>query len=84
MVEFLENIKGKDFTYEKGKRYVLMSDLTEEKLRDKILVRQPNSPKKINWWTAFSKSDEGVLFRSLDYYKMSHEEIMEEDKILQY
>lgn len=48
MVEFLKEIKGKDFSYEKGKRYVSMSDLKEGNLKDKIFVRQPNSPKKTN------------------------------------
>lgn len=39
MVEFLEDIKGKDFSYEKGKRYVSMSDLKEENLKNKIFIR---------------------------------------------
>lgn len=84
MVEFLKDIKGKDFTYEKGKRYVSMDDMGEENLKDKVLVRQPNSPKKTNWWTEFSKSDEGVLFKTLDNSEMSLTEMIEENKILQY
>lgn len=84
MVEFLEDIKGKDFSYEKGKRYVSMSDLKEENLKDKIFVRQPNSPKKINWWTEFSKANEGVVFKLLKDSEMSREEILEEGRILQY
>ena len=84
MVEFLKDIKGKDFTYEKGKRYVSMSDLKEENLKDKIFVRQPNSPKKTNWWTEFLKSDEGVVFRMLDNEEMSFTEMKEEEKFFQY
>lgn len=84
MVEFLKDIKGKDFTYEKGKRYASMSDLKEENLKDKIFVRQPNSPKTTNWWTEFSKIDNGVVFRLLDNSEMSREEILEENRILQY
>lgn len=84
MVEFLKEIKGKDFSYEKGKRYVSMSDLTEGNLKDKIFVRQPNSQKKTNWWTEFSKSDDGIVFRLLDDSEMSCEEMLEEEKILQY
>lgn len=84
MVEFLKDIKGKDFTYKKGKRYVSMDDLKEENLRDKIFVRQPNSPKRENWWTEFSKSDEGVIFRTVSDKEKSHTEVIEEDRILQY
>lgn len=84
MVEFLKEIKGKDFSYEKGKRYVSMSDLKEGNLKDKIFVRQPNSPKKTNWWAEFSKSDDGIVFRLLDDSEMSYEEMLEEEKILQY
>lgn len=84
MVEFLKEIKGKDFSYEKGKRYVSMSDLKEENIKDKIFVRQPNSPKKTNWWTEFSKSDDGIVFRLLNDSEMSREEMLEEDRILQY
>lgn len=84
MVEFLKDIKGDEFTYEKGKRYVSMSNLKEENLKDKIFVRQPNSPKKTNWWTEFSKSHVGVVFRILNNDEMSCKERMEEDRILQY
>lgn len=61
-----------------------MDDLKEEGLKDKIFVRQPNSPKKENWWTEFSKSDEGIVFRTLIDTEMTHAEMMEEDRILQY
>lgn len=84
MVEFLKDVKGENFTYETGKRYVSMNDMGEENLKDKVLVRQPNSPKKTNWWTEFSKSDEGILFRILDNGEMSLVEMIEENKVLQY
>ena len=82
MVEFLKDIKGEDFTYEKGKRYVSMDDLDGE-LVDKVFIRQPNSPKNKNWWTEFSKSSEGVLFRTIDNGEMSLMEMIEENRILQ-
>mgnify|MGYP006331350737 CR=1 FL=1 len=37
MVEFFEDVKGKDFSYEEGKRYAAMVDLTEEFAKDKAL-----------------------------------------------
>lgn len=83
MVEFLETIKGKDFSYETGKRYVSMDDMVEDELKDKVFVRQPNSPKNRNWWTEFKKSDEGVLFRTIDNTEMSLIEMIEENKLLQ-
>lgn len=83
MVEFLETIKGKDFSYEKGKRYVSMDDLTEDELKDKVFVRQPNSPKNKNWWTKFNKSDNGTVFRIVDNAEMSLVEMIEENKLLQ-
>ena len=46
MVEFLKDVKGDNFIFEKGKRYASIDDSQEENLKDKILVRQPNSPKK--------------------------------------
>ena len=84
MVEFLIDIKGKEFSYKKGKRYCSLSDSKEGELEDKILVRQPNSPKKKNWWTIFSKSDEGTAFRTLSDDEKSLSEKAEENKILQY
>ena len=84
MVEFLKTIKGTDFSYEEGKRYCSMNDLIEENLQDKIFVRQPNSPKKTNWWTTFPKSSEGEIFKTLDNGEMSLSEMIEENKILQY
>lgn len=83
MVEFLETIKGKDFSYEQGKRYVSMDDMTEDELKDRVFVRQPNSPKRQNWWTQFKKSDEGILFRTVNNGEMSLLEMIEENKILQ-
>lgn len=84
MVEFLKEVKGKYFTYEKGKRYASMDDFPKGELKDKVLIRRPDSPKKKNWWTEFPKSSEGVLFRTLDNGEMSLAEMIEENKILQY
>lgn len=57
-VIMLETIKGKQFSFAKGKRYkALDGDETGEKeLCGKILVRQPNSTKKKDWWCTFDKS----------------------------
>lgn len=83
MVEFLQDVKGQDFTFRKGQRYVSIDDSPVEQLKDKILVRQPNSPKKRNWWAEFSKEHEGVFFRTIDNTEMSLVEMIEEDKLLQ-
>ena len=60
-----------------------MDDLKEEDLKDKVFVRQPNSPKKRNWWTTFPKESEGKVFRSLSDNEMSIVERMEEERLLQ-
>jgi len=83
MVEFLTDIKGEDFSYEKGKRYVAMTDLLEPDLKDKIFVRQPNSPKKQNWWTEFARSADGDVFRVLKDEELNWLERREEDILLQ-
>ena len=82
MVEFLEEIKGADFTYEKGKRYCSMNDFKGE-LKDKVFVRQPNSPKKQNWWTEFPKTSDGQIFKTINEDEMDFFEKHEEDKLLQ-
>lgn len=53
----LDDIDGKDFWFKKGEKYrALDGDKTGvEELSGKILVRQPNSPKK-DWWCTFDKS----------------------------
>ena len=84
MVEFLKNVIGHNFSYEKGKRYVSMNDCQSERLKNKVLVRQSNSPKNKNWWTEFSNEDDGVLFKTLNDCEMSLMEIAEENKVLQY
>lgn len=57
-VIMLETIEGKQFSFVKGQVYnALDGDETGAKeLRGKILVRQPNSPKKKDWWCTFDKS----------------------------
>lgn len=56
-VIMLEDIDGEDFGFKKGEKYKAVDgDQTDvEELKDKILVRQPNSPKKKNWWCTFDK-----------------------------
>lgn len=56
-VIMLEDIDGQDFFFKKGEKYrALDGDKTDvEELRDKILVKQPNSPKKKDWWCTFDK-----------------------------
>lgn len=83
MVEFLQDVEGGGFTYEVGKRYCSMSDLKEEGLEDKIFVRQPNSPKKKNWWSSFPLSVEGNLFRVLLDDDLNYLERAEENRLLQ-
>lgn len=79
MVEFLEDINGDDFKFETGKHYVSMESLTKE-LKDCILIRQPNSPKKKNWWCRFSKQSIGKVFKEIEG---TWEERAEENRILQ-
>ena len=83
MVEFLKDVTGEDFSYEEGKRYCSMDDLTEEDLKDFIFVRQPNSPKRRNWWTKFPQSSNGDLFRVLNEEELSILERLEEYRLLQ-
>ncbi len=47
-----EEIEGKDFCFNKGEKYKDMDgdELATEELKGKILVRQPNSPEKHEWW----------------------------------
>ena len=53
----LEDIDGKDFWFKKGEIYkALDGDKTDVgELKGKVLIRQPNSPKKKDWWSMFSK-----------------------------
>lgn len=54
----LEDIDGQGFWFKKGEKYkALDGDKTDVKeLSGKILVRQPNSPKKKDWWCTFDKT----------------------------
>ena len=83
MVEFLKEVKGNEFTYEKGKRYCSMDDLIEDDLKDNIFVRQPNSPKNRNWWTKFPKSSNEDIFKIVREEEMSINERLEEERLLQ-
>lgn len=79
MVEFLEDVKGEDFQFEVGKHYVSMESPTME-LKNCILIRQPNSPKKKNWWSRFSRDSVGKVFKVIEG---TWEERTEESRLLQ-
>jgi hypothetical protein len=79
MVEFLEDVEGGDFKFETGKHYVSMESPTKE-LKDCILIRQPNSPKKKNWWCRFDKKSIDKIFKVIEG---SWEEKTEENRLLQ-
>ena len=83
MVEFLETINGKDFSYEKGKRYVSLSQQMNNKNEDIVLVRQPNSPKNKNWWTEFPKSAINKNFKILEDEEITWKERQTENRLLQ-
>lgn len=56
-VVMLEEIDCKDFRFKKGEIYKAIDgdNTSVEELKGKILVRQPNSPKKKDWWCTISK-----------------------------
>lgn len=83
MVEFLKTIGNDDFAFEIGKRYPHMDGFCEEHLKGKVLVRQPNSPKKNNWWCEFKETDEGTMFRVVDNTEMTLYEMIQENKLLE-
>jgi hypothetical protein len=80
MVEFLKDIKGEGFTFQKGKRYVSLEDPLVHELKDSILVRQPNSPKGKNYWAKFPKNTD--VLRIVDNTELSLTEMIEENKAL--
>ena len=87
MVEFLEEVKGVGFVFEKGKRYVSKEGkryIPKNDVEDVILIRQPNSPKKKNWWAKFPQNKENVLFKTIEEKEMSLAEKKEEYKCFQY
>lgn len=53
----LENIEEKQFSFIKGKKYKALdgNETGVKELCGKILVKQPNSPKKKEWWCVFDK-----------------------------
>lgn len=57
-VIMLETIKGEEFSFLKGQEYKALDgdELGVEELTGKILVKQPNSPKRQSWWCTFNKS----------------------------
>ena len=79
MVEFLKDVKGENFIFEKGKRYISIEGVKE----CSILVRQPNSPKNVNWWSEFPITSVNEHFRLIDNTEMALTEMIEENKLLQ-
>ena len=82
MVEFLKDVPGQDFSYEKGKRYASMS-VDDSDLSDKILVLQPNSTKHMNLWATFPKSCIGSVIKIIPENDLSLSEQIAEHEILQ-
>jgi len=80
MVEFLKDINGSGFKFEKGKHYPSDICRLRNSNEESIIVRQPNSPKKKNWWTKFPISEIG---ESLKVIEGTVEEQLEEEKIFQ-
>ena len=57
-VIILEELKSEDFCFIKGEKYKALDgdELVSDELSGKILVRQPNSPNKHDWWCTFDKT----------------------------
>lgn len=57
-VIMLKTIKGKRFSFVKGKTYKALDgdEIRSDELMGKILVKQPDSPKGKSWWCIFDKS----------------------------
>lgn len=79
MVEFLEDVKGEGFQFEVGKHYVSLESPTKE-LKNCILIRQSNSPKKKNWWSRFSRDSVDKIFKVIEG---TRDERAEETRLLQ-
>lgn len=80
MVEFLKDIEQEDgeFTFKAGKWYPSQEHPEDA---DRILIRQPNSPKHSNYWSSFPKTAEGVMFRTVKQTEMTAQEIESENKV---
>lgn len=83
MIKMLVDIKGKEFSFKKGKKYYSMTPTDIEELKGRILVRQSNSPKNQNWWTSFSLESEGTMYEFIRKEDMTFLEKKEEERILQ-
>lgn len=61
MVKMLKEIGNDKFTFKKGSVYKFLDgdEMDIKELRGKILIRQPNSPNKKDWWCTFDKSEIG-------------------------
>ncbi len=80
MVEFLKDINGNDFRFEKGKHYPSNICHLGNDNDESIIIRQPNSPNNKNWWAKFPISELG---KSLKIIKGTVEEQLEERRIFQ-
>lgn len=61
MVKMLKEIGKDKFTFKKGGFYKsLDGDKTDaQELKGKVLIRQPDSPKKKDWWCIVDKGEIG-------------------------
>lgn len=61
MVRMLKEIGNDKFTFKKGVVYKFLDgdETGVQELKGKILIRQPNSPKKNDWWCIVDKSEIG-------------------------
>lgn len=61
MIKMLKEIGNDEFTFKKGSVHKFLDgdEMDIEELRGKILIRQPNSPNKKDWWCTFDKSEIG-------------------------
>lgn len=77
MVKILKDIGNEQYTFQKGELYKsLDGDKTNVKeLKGKVLIRQPDSPKKEDWWCAIDKSENGNIFEVLEDYNFTNKQI---------
>lgn len=63
MVRMLKEIGNDKFTFKKDCVYKFLDgdETGVQELKGKILIRQPNSPKKKDWWCMVDKSAIGEI-----------------------
>lgn len=64
----LKEIGNDKFTFQKDSVYKFLDgdETGVEELKGKILIRQPNSPKKKDWWCTVDKSEIGKMIEIID------------------